>query len=227
MSTDANEAERLEGPAGAGSVVGHHHRDAVRLLFILVLGSEERDPSTDGPGAARIFRGEKRAMAIDFYVRYPDYLADELLTRFERDGDRSDLEAVARILAEEEPDVRTVAMVRWRRGAFQNIEQALSILRAYDLVRPLRQVGGQRRHDFEILPAAADFIARAVQEQPSLGWYEERVALVMTLAGVRSGTSLKDDQYLHPEYRSAPHGSVIPRITPRVHARYKHLRSCS
>ena len=67
----------------------------------------------------------------------------------------------------------------------------LSILRAYGLVRPMRQEGGQRRHDFVIEDAAYEFMERAVREQPSLAWYRERVELVMTLAGFRSGTSLK------------------------------------
>lgn len=41
---------------------GHHHRDAIRLLFILAAGSEDIE-------GRRVFRGEKRAMAIDFLGR--------------------------------------------------------------------------------------------------------------------------------------------------------------
>lgn len=112
-----------------GSKVGFHQRDAIRLLFILSLGSEETDLG------GRVFRGEKRAMAIDFMVRYPDYLADELLNRFENEGDIDALGAAEAIFAADEPDIRTVSMVRWRRGAFQNIEMPLSILTAYHINR--------------------------------------------------------------------------------------------
>ena len=198
--------------------VGLHHRDAIRLLYILALGSEEA--AHDG----RIFRGEKRAMAIDFLVRYPDYLADELLTRFETEGDPSALEAASEIFDADEPDLRTVAMVRWRRGAFQNIEMPLSILAAPGLVRPLKQTAGQRRHDFIVFPAAFAFIDRIEREQPSLGWYRARVGLVMTLTGFRSGSDLKGDLYLHPEYRDARHGTEIPSIKERVLARLRNLR---
>jgi hypothetical protein len=46
----------------------------------------------------------------------------------------------------------------------------------------------------------------------------------MSLAGFRSGSSLKDDQYLHEEYRDAPLGTEIPSIRDRVLDRLKRLR---
>ena len=209
-----------QNPGGAGArQVGFHQRDAVRLLFILALGSEETETRE------RVFRGEKRAMAIDFLVRYPDYLADELLNRYENEEDLEALAAAKAIFAADEPDVRLVSMVRWRRGAFQNIEMPLSILTAYGLVRPLKQTAGHRRHDFVIMPEAFAFIERIEREQPSLSWYRERVHLVLTLAGFRSGSSLKEDQYLHPEYRDARHGTEIPSIKDRVLARLKAMET--
>ncbi|GLS45897.1 hypothetical protein [Methylobacterium brachythecii] len=212
-----------ETPSGEAST-GYHYRDAIRLLFILALGSE---PSGDEPDAPRVFRGEKRAMAIDFLVRYPDFLADELLTRYEAEDDAGILDVVEGIFAADEPDVRLVRMVRWHRGAFQNIETPLAILRSRHLVRPLRQAGGQRRHDFVVEPAAFAFMRSVVEQQPSLAWYRERAELVMTLAKLRSGSSLKDDQYLHPEYKDAPLGTEIPSIKERVLARLRRLREAA
>lgn len=200
---------------------GYHYRDAIRLLFILALGSE---PSSAGADAIQVFRGEKRAMAIDFLVRYPDYLADELLTLYEAERNPDILTAVQGIFDAGEPDVRLVRMVRWHRGAFQNIETPLAILQSRQLVRALRQAGRQRRHDFIVEPAAFAFMRDVIAQQPSLAWYEERTRLVMTLAGLRSGSSLKDDQYLHPEYRDAPLGTEIPPIQGRVLARLERLK---
>lgn len=187
---------------------GFHYRDAIRLLFILALGSE---PSSAGADAIQVFRGEKRAMAIDFLVRYPDYLADELLTLYEAERDPDILTAVQGIFDAGEPDVRLVRMVRWHRGAFQNIETPLAILQSRQLVRALRQAGRQRRHDFIVEPAAFAFMRDVIAQQPSL-------------AGLRSGSSLKDDQYLHPEYRDAPLGTEIPPIQGRVLARLERLK---
>lgn len=196
----------------------------MRLLFILALGAEPYEPGDITPEADRVFRGEKRAMAIDFLVRYPDYLADELLRQYEADRDRSILNAVQAIFDANEPDIRIVRMVRWRRGAFQNIETPLAILRAKGLVRSVRHTGGHRRHDFIVEPRAFSFIDDALIQQPTLAWYRDRVKLVMTLAGFRSGTSLKEDQYLHDEYRNAPHGTEIPSIKGRVLARLRKLQ---
>lgn len=196
---------------------GHHNRDAIRLLFILAAGSGDVE-------GRRVFKGEKRAMAIDFLVRYPDYLADELLNLYEAEGDPDVLEAVQGIFSAGEPDVRLVRMVRWHRGAFQNIETPLAILRARHLIRALRQAGGQRRHDFIVEPAAFAFMDDVVRQQPSLAWYRDRAQLVMRLAKLRSGSALKDDQYLHPEYKDAPLGTEIPSIKERVFYRLKRLR---
>jgi len=61
-----------------------YFRDALRLLFLLVEGSEAISQPHPA-GAARIFRSEARLHALDFWVRYPGYLAAELLDRFELD----------------------------------------------------------------------------------------------------------------------------------------------
>jgi hypothetical protein len=213
-------------PSRTSDQVGHHYRDALRLLFILALGSEPVDSSDTRPEAQRVFQGEKRLMAIDFLVRYPDFLADALLDRYEAEKDEGLLDIVQTIFDDEEPDVRVVRMVRWQRGAFQNIETALAILQSRRLIKSVKHKtpGGQRRHDVFIEPAAQAFLDDAVQQQPVLGWYRERVGLALTVAGMRSGSSLKQDQYLHEEYRNVPYGTEIPSIKGRVLVRLKKLR---
>lgn len=200
------------------SDIGYHYRDALRLLFVFIAGSEPVEPSDTGSDAQRIFIGEKRAMAIDFLVRYPDYLAHDLLDLYEAEGDPDLLNAAKSIFDNDEPDVRLVAMVRWRRGAFQNIETALAILDSRRLVRPVkRTIGGDKvRHEFLIGPTAVAFLEQAVKEQPSLDWYRRRVELAMRVARRRSGSDLKDAQYEHEEYRTTAYGAVIPSIKERV-----------
>lgn len=68
--------EILTGSSGPRET-GHVFRDALRLLFILVRGSTVLEQAVDGWD--RVFYGEKRALAIDFWLRYPDYLADQLV----------------------------------------------------------------------------------------------------------------------------------------------------
>ncbi len=49
--------------------------DAIRLLFVLTAGSET--PRTQTKNEEAVFCGETRLNAWDFWMRYPDYLADE------------------------------------------------------------------------------------------------------------------------------------------------------
>lgn len=204
---------------------GYYYRDAIRLLFILVAGSEPVDSSDRGSDTQRVFVGEKRAMAIDFLVRYPDYLAHDLLDLYEAEGDPDVLNAVKVIFDSDEPDVRLVSMVRWRRGAFQNIETALAILDSRRLVRSVkRRIGGDHvRYEFLIGSTAVAFLEQAVKDQPSLDWYRRRVELAMRVAGHRSGSNLKDAQYEHDEYRTTAYGAVIPSIKNRVLQRLRRI----
>lgn len=205
---------------------GFRHRDAIRLLFILCAGSEEITSLTqDIHGASRVFQSEKRVMAIDFLIRYPDYLADALLDRFEIENDQNLLKAAIQIFEAEEPSLRLVNMVRWNFGAYQSIEMSLSILSAFGLVRPMKLVnnGSAKRYDFYIFPKAFDFLSDAVDQVPALAWYRDRVSLAMIVASAKSGSQLKEWQYSHRAYNDTPHGGFIPTIQNEVKRRLEKI----
>jgi hypothetical protein len=77
-------------------------------------------------------------MAIDFWIRYPDYLADQLLDLYDETKDPALLAEIQAIFDREEPDVRLIKVLRWRYGAFDRIEDALAILSARNLVKPMK-----------------------------------------------------------------------------------------
>ncbi|WP_246782533.1 hypothetical protein [Wohlfahrtiimonas chitiniclastica] len=205
--------------------VGYHYRDALRLLFILAKGSKAISNESQQFGT-HIFEGEKRLMAIDFWMRYPDYLADKLLDLYEESKDADLYSSIETIFDNEEPDVRTVSMLRWWRGAYQNIETALSILEAYNLVKSkIKQISeNQKRYDFFLGQSAFDFLDQAVIDQPILKWYEERSSLVMLIAKDYSGTRLKEWQYDYEEYKDSSYGAMIPSIKDRVLERLEKIR---
>lgn len=69
-------------------------QDSVRLLMLIGAASEPlADPApADAPeGAVAVLRGQMLLQALDFWLRNPDYLADELLNRYEAEGDPDDL----------------------------------------------------------------------------------------------------------------------------------------
>jgi hypothetical protein len=210
---------------GRAAPSGTAFRDALRLLFILVRGSEPLPPALRTDEHDMAFLGEKRAQAIDFWIRYPDYLADELLDLYAETGDGAALAAARRIFEEDEPEVRIVRMIRWRRGAYEDLQDSLAILSYRGLVKPMRREIGPDaiRYEFLVGPTARRFLDDAVSDQPVLAWYDRQVGLALRIATTRSGSALKDVHYEHPEYASTPYGRVIPSIRERVLARLRTI----
>lgn len=199
-------------------------RDAIRLLFILKAGCEPL-LQDDGSGASHIFRGEARLHALDFWVRYPDYLADELLDLYEQNHDTSLIEEVQRILTENEPDLRRIPMLRWRFGAYDSLDTAISYLILSKLIEARHRRYGEKilEYSFFLFPSAISLADRIAQEFPPLSWYDQRARLVVWLAGDRGGNALKQRQHDHTEYHATPMGQPIPPIQDKVRARFRIL----
>lgn len=197
---------------------------ALRLLFILTRGASVRD--APGPrGEVAVFEGITRLNAMAFWVRYPDYLANELLDLYETSRDSVLLHAVGRIFADEEPTLRADAMIRFRYGAYEKVDTELSFLASLGLVARVRRVTGDqtREADFLLMPRAFDIADRAAADHPTLAWYSHRMELVLRVADAHGDTALKRRQYLQPEYAATPFSREIPSITQRVWDRYKGL----
>jgi hypothetical protein len=199
-------------------------RDAIRLLFVL---SEGCQPLAEAVGSARhIFRGEMRLHALDFWVRYPDYLASELLDRFEREGSSEDLARARLIMRTEEPDLRRLPMVRYFFGAFDPIDNAISILKSRELMTITGRKSGDSvfETNFLLYQKAFDVCDAAVKTAPVLQWYRDRARLVCDLAGAATGRALKDRQYERSQYAGTKRGSLIPSIADDVRKRLDDIQ---
>lgn len=200
-------------------------QSAVRLLAAICAAIEPVEQGEFAEDVVGILRAQSRLQALDFWIRYPDYLANELLNEFEKDGSVDDLELACRIFNDREPDLRRVPMIRYRFGAFEPLHNPLSILRSRDLVR--LHVCGQPGHVKEtwyLLTAmgmnAMDELANAA---PALAWYRDRASIAARIAGGAGGAALKGRQYLQKEYAATPLKETIPSIADRVRARLKVL----
>jgi hypothetical protein len=203
-----------------------HHLNALRILLILVKGSEPIKNVTI-PGFDRLFDGETKVQALDFWLRYPDYLGDELLSLYESTADKSYLQAVREIFENSEPDVRRVPMLRKYFGAYEPLDTVLGILKSRNLVWPrTRPITGFANHrDFLVNQRACDLVARIPKEIPELQWYDNRVDLILRVAGDRGGLALKERQHQQKEYHDTHHGAIIPTIGERVQLRLIELES--
>lgn len=202
-------------------------QSAVRLLACIVAGSRDPEPGKWDADIVSILDGQARLQALDFWMRYPDYLANELLNAYEESGSQELFDTAKRIFDDREPDLRHLPMIRYHFGAFEPLDNALSILRSADLIRIKRigQPGHVQRHLYLLTKQgleAMDTLSKAAQE---IAWYRDRALLVAEVAGVQGGSALKDRQYLQKEYAETDLSQPIRSISLRVLERLKYLES--
>ncbi len=118
--------KRPKTPAGAR--LGQQENPVLPGVFTAgVPGLEPR--TTDASWAACLEGSLPRSQALlqklDFWLRNPDYLADELITRFETEGNDDDLELARQILQSDEPEVRSYQMLRYLFGAYEPLDSSL------------------------------------------------------------------------------------------------------
>jgi len=213
------------------TAVTSREQDAVRIL-LLIDGAAEPLPGPVADDAALadavgVVEGQLRLQKLDFWLRSPDFLADELLSDYERSGEPRLLDLAARILDSEEPEVRRYPMLRHHFGAYEPLDDALAVLRSAGLVvrRRRGRVGHTSRHDYYLLARGREVARTLVVQAPAFRYYVDRVQLVLDLADGRGGNELKTRQYLQDEYATAVLGTRIGSISARARSRLAQLRA--
>ncbi|MET8700730.1 hypothetical protein ABZW10_17925 [Kitasatospora sp. NPDC004723] len=213
---------------------GDRFSDAIRLLLLIAAVADPLDEAgkaTAPENAVGVLRAESRLQKLDFWLRNPDYLADELLNDYERSHEEILLGLAADILDSDEPEVCAIPMLRYLFGAFEYLDLALSVL-----VAPRLLVITQRRTDDRVLQdnyfltAKGQQVAQQASERfPELAWYTERALLVRALAEAtgHSAVALRRRQYLQRDYAETPLNETIPSIAARARARLAALRSAA
>lgn len=119
-------------------------------------------------------------------------------------------------------------MTRYFFGAYERLDDALSLLRSRDLVRISGIKGANNKvleTDFVLTKAGYDICSAAVSQEPILSWYAKRSKLVAKVAGSMGGTALKQKQYQRASYAETKLGGIIPPITEEVRLRLTQLQS--
>ncbi len=202
------------------------------MLLLLNTASEpvSDPPPVEAPAnSVGIVRGQVLLQKLDFWVRNPDYLANELLNRYESDGDETDLTLARQILESDEPELRSYPMLRHLFGAYEPLDEALAVLATPGLAFARRQGGPAKTTmwNYYVTAAGREAVEHAIAEVPALQYYVDRTQLVVDLAAGRRGTALKDIQYLQAEYADAALGRLIASIAPRTRMRLQVLTRSS
>ncbi|WP_331727684.1 hypothetical protein [Streptomyces sp. NBC_01176] len=195
------------------------------MLFILDRLGDECEAGEGVPeSAVRVIHAERKLQKLDFLVRNPDYLANVIISGCEEGRlPRERLLDARAVLEEREPELHTYRMLRGRHGAFEQLNNALSVLRHLELIA-IRRSGRTsdeyvRRRDYYLLEAGAAQAERMRAAEPLLAWYDQQTAYVAMAAQGMSGGQLKVLQYGHDEYADTPERQLIGGITPRVRER--------
>ncbi|GAA1214410.1 hypothetical protein [Prauserella alba] len=201
---------------------------AIRLLALLDRCGEAVT-DLDPPDTIKVVRSELRLQAMDFWMRNPDYLADQLIARVECGLDPSYLQHARDLLDDPEPDLRWYPMPRWFFGAYEPLDDAFSLLEVYGLAT-VRRAGepGRKRHrsQFYLTPPGADAVAE-ITTDPVLSWYTDQAFLVHLVAGDDRGGDLKKRQYEQATYAQTELGTRIGPITDRVRTRLAALAAAA
>jgi hypothetical protein len=193
---------------------------AVRLLTLLRVcgdGTGGNDPA----GTVQVIRSEKRLQALDFWLRNPDYLADEIVTAVETGAlVGSYLQVAEGLLTEPEPALRHFPTPKWFYGAYEAVDDAFALLQSYGLARVKRRGAPPKRLQNQFF--LTEDGARAADDMAStnvLDWYAKQANLVHLVAGSDSGTRLKERQYAQETYAKTRWGNSISAIAEQVWAR--------
>lgn len=181
---------------------------------------------SDPVGMAQVIRSERRLQALDFWLRNPDYLADEIVTAVEAGVlDAGHLVVAEALLTDSEPAWHHYPMPKWFYGAYEEVDDAFAILQAYGLGLVRRRGAPPKplRNQFFLTELGAEK-ADELAATDVLSWYSQQAQLVHTVAGTDSGTKLKERQYVQDEYADAVWGTTIGSISEQVTRRLALLR---
>jgi hypothetical protein len=195
---------------------------AIRVLFIVDRLGDECTAAPDAPpGALRVIRSQRKLQKLDFLVRNPDYLANAIISGWEEGRLPAERLLDARnVMKEREPELHTYRMLRNRHGAYEFLDDALSVLRHLGLIQ-VRRLGRLtdthvKRRDYYLLQAGAKQAQHLRDEEPVLAWYDAQTAYVAAAVAGMTAEQLKRWQYDQPEYAGTPEHQLISGITERV-----------
>lgn len=205
--------------------------DAARLLLILSRFARDPDSEIDGLRCrpdrpfVRYLSPEYYLQKLDFLVRYPSYLAYELVELHDRGisaaADASEVQRTVRsLVGGREPEIRTTPFRKFWRGAYERLDAVVAWWYCRELVyvgqEPRREgATASRPQKYFFLTALGEGTAsRLAADVPDARWYVERISLIHHYFGGLSPAELKHLQYSHAPYREAQLNEYIPDLSP-------------
>jgi hypothetical protein len=198
-----------------------------RLRITAILYTFSKSSTTENGKPVSEFRTEIKIQAIDFLLRYPDFLSCELLSLLKENSppEREAIEEIVhQIFNNREPELRTEDMKKFFFGAYASLDDVILFLLQVKFIT----FHSKRRRDgknYDKLYSLTEFgkekIDKSLKDIQATSWYFERCQLIKHYFGHFSGTELKKRQYRYKEaYADIPYGKTIRNIKQQVRDLY-------
>lgn len=199
-------------------------RDKLRITLILYIFSDpiRVDENED---IKRVFYTEIKIQALDFLLRYPDFLSCELMDLMVNNSqlDKSEIQAIIKeIYLNEEPILRVDEMQRFFYGAYESIDSVILFLKSVNFI----DFESKRRSDLQPYDKTYFIKQRCIHQIennllniPSVKWYYDRCQLIKKYFNQFNGSDLKKRQYRYKEY-NVPYTALIQSLNELVRRNY-------
>lgn len=203
------------------------YKDRIRIFLILYFFSEDYFDE-DNPQLKKVFYTETKIQKIDFLLRNPDYLALELLNLAEKGlRDKNEIKTIVeKIFQDEEPVLKRLDMEKFFFGAYEDIDDVISFLKAYGFI----EFSSAKSTDLKtvdkkyfVTEYAINKVENILPELPSLQWYVDRCKLIKEFFGDKTGTALRKMQYEIEQYKETSWRDYIKNIQDEVKSKYFDL----
>lgn len=200
-------------------------RDRLRIVLILYTFSRpiQKESNTN---IARVFYTEIKIQALDFLLRYPDFLSCELMDLMANDNsiNKSEIQSIIKeIYANEEPILRVEEMQKFFFGAYESIDGVILFLKSVGFV----DFESKRRSDLQTYDKTYYITNRCIQQIennllniPCVKWYYDRCELIKRYFDIFNGSDLKKRQYRYKEYADIPYTMLIQNLNEQVRRNY-------
>jgi len=200
-------------------------RDRLRIIIILYTFCERlNNKASDHFG---VFRTEVKIQALDFLLRYPDFLSFELMDLMDNDKslNRNEIEqTIESIYRNNEPEIRVEEMEKFFHGAYESIDDVIAFLVSVNFLQhdsKKRTDGKAYDKNYFITKECANKIENNLRAIPAVKWYFERCELIKKYFDKFTGTDLKTRQYEYSEYSDISYKSHIQNVNDKVKIAFK------
>lgn len=213
---------------------GPIERYAVRILFILKFccdrSNQQMSLFVDNESPedySECIESETKLQKIDFWVRYPDHLAAALLSECETNPNigqkKEEIKQVIReIYKNEEPTIRWVPMLKYLRGAYEQLDDVMAFLDSRELASRKIIESGHRTRYF-LTHKGSQAVMDILNFCNESKWYSDRCKLIASNFAHLNGFEIREMQYLQGNYADIPPRKMIEQINQEVRIRFENI----